>query len=133
MMQFLTFSIIMPSKVMPDTEPMPPCHVLILTPLSEFLITAFLTVIFDTHACELCTPKLPMLHTQYDTIRQTIRYNIIQHMNSNYFVCICIIPDAVAGSTGHILNVHIRTSGTDGNAIITFGIEKQTKVKILRS
>jgi hypothetical protein len=47
-----------------DTEPYPPCHVLIRTPLSECLITESLTVMFDTHALELPIPRLPMLQQQ---------------------------------------------------------------------
>jgi hypothetical protein len=51
-------------NVILDTEPYPPCHVLIRTPLSEFLITESVTVMFDTHARELRIPRLPMLQQQ---------------------------------------------------------------------
>ena len=40
----------------------PPCHVLILTPLSECLMTESLTVMLETHAREFRMPWLPILH-----------------------------------------------------------------------
>uniref|UniRef100_A0A2P2PIB8 Uncharacterized protein n=1 Tax=Rhizophora mucronata TaxID=61149 RepID=A0A2P2PIB8_RHIMU len=49
-MQFLTFSIWMFSNAMPETHPVPPCHVLILSPLSDSLMTVLRTVILETHA-----------------------------------------------------------------------------------
>lgn len=49
-------------KVTLDTDPEPPCHVLILTPLVEYLMTESLTAMFDTQARELRIPRLPMLH-----------------------------------------------------------------------
>lgn len=52
-------------NVTPDTAPDPPCHVLILTPLFDTLITESLTVMFETHARELCLPRLPMLRKEY--------------------------------------------------------------------
>lgn len=48
-------------KLILDTLPNPPCHVLILTPLSECLIVESSTVMLDTHARELRMPRLPML------------------------------------------------------------------------
>lgn len=57
----MTFSIWMFSNDIPVTEPVPPCHVLILSPLSDSLMTALRTVTLETHARELCTPRLPML------------------------------------------------------------------------
>lgn len=58
---FLTVSMWISLKVTADTEPEPPCHVLIRTPLSECRMTVLLTVMFLTHARELWLPKLPML------------------------------------------------------------------------
>lgn len=49
-MQPLTFTIWTASNTTPDTDPAPPCHVLIRTPLSESTTRAPRTVTFDTHA-----------------------------------------------------------------------------------
>ena len=62
MMGFRTVSMYMLRKVILDTAPDPPCHVLIRTPLSECLMTESLTVTLETQAREFRTPRLPMLH-----------------------------------------------------------------------
>ena len=49
-----------------DTEPAPPCHVLMRRPLSESRIRVFLTVTLETHARVLRTPRLPMLHVGHE-------------------------------------------------------------------
>lgn len=102
------------SKLMPDTDPVPPCHVLIRTPLSEFLIIAFLTVMFDTHAWELCTPRLPMLrHTcvrfsDHEIIRDTP-------------VAESFEPDAMAWPASNIGYVDVGTARTNRDAVVAYG------------
>ncbi|BAS71687.1 Os01g0296166 [Oryza sativa Japonica Group] len=61
MMGLRTASILTFSNATADTEPDPPCHVLMRTPLSECRITAFRTVTFATHALVPAFPRLPML------------------------------------------------------------------------
>lgn len=62
MIGFFTMSIRILVNVTRETEPEPPCQVLILRPLSEFLISEFETVMLETHARVFRRPKLPMLH-----------------------------------------------------------------------
>lgn len=68
-------------KVTLDTMPEPPCHVLIRTPLLEFLMMESLTVMFVTQACEFPLPRLPMLQreTEYLVISRYIIWEISSH------------------------------------------------------
>jgi hypothetical protein len=65
---FRTVSIFMFWKVILETAPEPPCHVLIRTPLVECLMTESLTVMFETQALDLSLPRLPMLHKYKDSV-----------------------------------------------------------------
>ena len=75
MMGFLTASIWMFWNVTPETEPNPPCHVLILTPLSECISVVLCTVMLVTHALEFSFPRLPMLENNQKSERAKRREN----------------------------------------------------------
>ena len=77
------------SNAMPVTEPVPPCQVLILSPLSDSLMTALRTVMLETHAWELCTPRLPMLQkiNESNLVRHTEReFSLLVPFHTKLFI-----------------------------------------------